>query len=85
MGQQGTYSVVVYDLDAQHFNMDNLDAIVECERSKTEDQGKPWRPAHDERLRDLQAKGVPTEEMAIALKRNSSAVRKRLKKLGLAK
>lgn len=40
MGQHGTYSVVVYDLDAQHFIMDNLDAIVECERSKTEDHGK---------------------------------------------
>lgn len=34
MGQNGAYSVVVYDLDAQHFILDHLDAIMECERSR---------------------------------------------------
>lgn len=83
MGQNGTYFVVVYDLDAQHFIIDNLDAIVECERSKTENQGEPWLPAHDACLRDLSAKGVPVPEIAVTLKRNSGAIRARLKKLGL--
>lgn len=84
VGQNGTYFVVVYHLDAQHFIVDNLDAIAGCERSKRENQGQPWLPAHDECLRDLYAKGVPVKEIAITLKRNSGAIRARLKKLGLA-
>lgn len=84
MGQYGTYSVIVYNLDAQHFIVDNLDAILERERSKTENQGQPWLPEHDDCLRELYAKGIPIKEIAITLKRNSGAIRARLKKLGLA-
>lgn len=84
MGQNGTYFVVVYDLNAQHFIVDNLDAIVDHERSKTENQGQPWMPDHDACLRDLYAKGVPVPEIAVTLKRNRGAIRARLKKLGLA-
>lgn len=79
-----TYFVVVYDLDAQHFILDNLDAIIECDRSKTENQGRPWLPDHDACLRDLYANGVPVKEIAKTLKRNSGAIRSRIKKLGLA-
>lgn len=83
MGQNGTYFVVVYDLNAQHFIMDNLDAIVDYEHDKMENQGKPWLPDHDMCLRDLYAKGVPVPEIAVTLKRNSGAIRARLKKLSL--
>lgn len=81
---KGTYFVVGYDLNAQHFIVDNLDAIVDHERSKTENQGQPWMPDHDACLRDLYAKGVPILEIAVTLKRNRGAIRARLKKLGLA-
>lgn len=82
-GAQGPYHVVVYDTQAQHFILDNLDAILESERSKTEMQGMPWTQAHDDCLRDLYEKDVPLSEIAVSLKRNKSSVRARLKKLGL--
>lgn len=84
MGQNEAYSVVVYDLDAQHFIMDNLDAIVDHERSKAENQGQPWLPDHDAYLRESYANGVPVKEIATTLKRTGGAIRSRLKKLGLA-
>lgn len=84
MSQNGAYFVVVYDLNAQHFIIDNLDTIVDHEHSKTENQGQPWLPDHDACLRDLYAKGVPVPEIAVTLKRNSGTIRARLKKLGLA-
>lgn len=83
MSQNGVYFVVVYDLNAQHFIVDNLDAIVDYEHSKTENQGQPWLPDHDACLRDLYAKGVPVPEIAVTLRRNSGSIRARLKKLGL--
>ena len=83
MGSQGSYQVVVYDTQAQHFIIDNLDAILESERTKTEMQGKPWVQAHDDCLKDLYQKGVSLSEIAVTLKRNSGAIRARLKKLGL--
>lgn len=82
-GNNGTYFVVVYDLAAQHFILDNLDAIIEFDSSKKENQGQPWSTEHDQCLRDLYQKGVPVTEIAITLKRNSGAVRARLKKLGI--
>ena len=79
----GPYSVVVYDREAQHFIIDNLDAALDAYRAKTENQGQPWAPEHDRCLLDLHQKGVPVSEIAITLKRNSGAVRARLKKLGI--
>lgn len=82
-GNNGTYFVVVYNLAAQHFIMDNLDAIIEFDRSMKENQGQPWSPEHDRCLLDLHQKGVSVSEIAVTLKRNSGAVRTRLKKLGI--
>ena len=84
IGTSGTYFVVVYNLAAQHFILDNLDSIIEFEHAKKENQGQPWTPEHDHCLLDLHQKGVPVNEIAITLKRNSGAVRARLKKLGIA-
>ena len=83
-GSNGTYFVVVYNAAAQHFIMDNLDAIIEFDHSMKENQGQPWSPEHDRCLLDLHQKGVSVSEIAITLKRNSGAVRARLKKLGIA-
>ena len=84
-GNNGTYFVVVYSLAAQHFILDNLDTIMEFDIAKRENQGQPWSPEHDHCLLDLYQKGVPVKEIAITLKRNSGAVRARLKKLGVIK
>ena len=83
MGNNGTYFVVVYNLDAQHFIMDHLDAIMEFRDARKENQGLPWSVEHDLQLRELHQQGVPVKEMAMALKRNQGAVRARLRKLGL--
>ena len=78
----GPYQVVVYNNAAQHFIIDNLDAILTAENMQTEMQGAPWTKDHDDCLIDLYKKSVPVSEIAITLKRSASAVRGRLKKLG---
>ena len=83
-GNNGAYFVVVYNAAAQHFIMDNLDAIIEFENSMKENQGLPWSPEHDRCLLDLYQKGVPMREIAVTLRRNAGAVRARLKKLGVS-
>lgn len=77
----GVYFVVVYNRDAQNFIIDNLDAINAFGHSKMENQGQPWSEEHDQCLRDLYAQNVPFKDIAATLKRNSEAIRKRLKKL----
>ena len=81
-GSKGTYQVVVYNRAAQHFIVDNLDAILAAENMHKQMQGAPWTKEQDDCLIDLYKKSVPVSEIAIALKRSTSAVRGRLKKLG---
>ena len=82
-GLNGPYFVTVYNLAAQHFIIDNLDAIVEFAKAQKENQGQPWSEEHERCLIDLFQKGVPISEIAVTLKRNEGAVRKRLRKLNL--
>lgn len=82
MGMNGPYTVVLYNKSAQQFVVDNLDAITERELEVTKHQKEPWSQAHDECLVDLFKKGVPESEIAVTLKRTTSAIRARLKKLG---
>ena len=81
-GRNGPYQVVVYNSAAQHFIIDNLDAILTAENMQTQMQGAPWTKEHDDCLVDLYKKSVPVSEIAITLKRSTSAVRGRLKRLG---
>lgn len=82
-GSRGPYQVVVYNLNAQRFIIDNLDAVVEAENMDAELKNRPWTSEHEECLIDLYKKGVPLSEIAITLKRKTSSVRGRLKKLGV--
>lgn len=82
-GDRGPYQTVVYDVSAQRFIVENLDAIRPALRTQTELQGTPWIKAHDDCLIDLYQKSVPISEIAVTLKRSTSAIRKRLKRLGL--
>ncbi len=83
IGDRGPYKAVVYDASAQQFIVENLDAIQPALNTQTELQGTPWEKAHDDCLIDLYQKSVPIDEIAVTLKRSASAIRKRLKKLGL--
>lgn len=79
----GPYTVVTYDRQAQQFVLDNLDAALELRRQKTENQGAPWSVEDDQCLRQLHAQNVPVPQIALTLKRNSSSIRSRMRKLGL--
>ena len=83
-GMNGPYCVVVYNREAQQFLLDNIDAAIEMYLQKTENQGQPWSPEQDQCLRELHQKGVDMKEIAATLKRNTGAIRARLKKLGIA-
>ena len=83
-GQNGDYTAVVYDRQAQQFILDNLDAVIEINNTPLhENQGKPWEPEEDAWLRQAFQAGVDVKEMSAELKRTRAAVRARLDKLGL--
>ncbi len=82
-GLNGPYTVVTYNLDAQHFVLDNIDAMIAYEQLRTANQGKPWSTEEDQRLSELHQRNAPINEIAWELKRNNSAIRARLKKLGI--
>ena len=90
VGQAGTYSVTVYNADAQQFILDNIEAVIEINNRKSvaatrqaDYHGQPWIDTYDEVLIDLFRKNVPITEIAITLKRTEGGVRARLKKLGV--
>ena len=85
-GQNGEYTAVVYDREAQQFILDNLDAIIASNAAPLhENQGKPWEPEEDDYLRRAFLSGVGIKELSGELKRTREAIRARLKKLGLTK
>ena len=84
MGQQGRYRVVVYNEDAQHFILDNLDGVLEIDRKPTlkrENQGKPWTDEQDQQLRELYGKQLSLTEIANTMQRTRDGVKMRLEKL----
>ena len=88
-GQYGSYYVMLYNLDAQHFILDNIEAVLAfdnvngTDNAGVENQGRPWSDEHNEMLIDLFKKGVSCSEIAITLKRTETGIRARLKRLGL--
>ena len=82
IGQNGPYHAVVYNAAAQHFVLDNLDAIAEV-KDAVALQGTPWTQEQDEMLAQMHAGGEPIKQIAAVLKRRPSAVVSRVKKLGL--
>ena len=90
ISQAGTHLVTVYNNEAQQFILDNIDAVIEINNTKTtptakqaDFQGRPWTSTYDETLVDLFQKKVPVSEIAVTLKRTEEGIRARLKKLGL--
>ncbi len=78
----GTHPVVVYNIEAQHFVIDNLDAIIALRYAQIEMQGTSWTAEQEQCLTELYEKAVPMGEIALRLKRSTSAIRSRLKLLG---
>lgn len=72
-----------YNAAAQRFIVENLDSIIAAAKTRSELKGALWEKVHDDCLIDLYQKSVPISEIAVTLKRSTSAIRKRLKKLGL--
>ena len=85
LGQNGEYTAVVYDRQAQQFILDNMDAIIAFNAAPLhENQGKPWAPEEDAYLRQAVQTGAAVKDMSAELKRTRAAIRARLEKLGLA-
>lgn len=88
-GAYGPYQVTLYSLEAQHFVIDNLEAIIENnntpseKKSVAENQGRTWFPNEEEKLVELFHEGKSVSELASFFKRTETGVRARLKKLGL--
>ena len=88
-GQYGSYYVMLYNLDAQRFILDNIEAVLAFDNDNgtdsadVENQGRTWSDEHNEMLIDLFKKGVSCSEIAITLKRTETGIRARLKRLGL--
>ena len=82
-GRYGSYTAVMYELPAQRFVLDNLDDVIRLEMAKTARDEQPWSPEEDTQLRVMLAAGIPVKEMTQPLKRTTSTIRSRLRKLGL--
>ena len=80
-GTRGPYSVVLYNLDAQHFLLDNLDDIINSENESGLLQGTAWTPEQDSRLIELLSENTPLRDIAQILKRSRSSIKRRVNKL----
>ena len=89
VGMYGTYRALLYSEEAQHFIIDNLEAVSSFDKSAYKakmnlaNQGKPWDAEQDERLIFLYKEGKTISELAIALQRGERAVKIRLRKNGI--
>lgn len=85
-GQYGSYCVILYNSDAQHFIIDNIDAVLEFdsgaykEKSALDNQGRRWEKAEDDKLIALFNDGFSVKEIASLLGRGEKAIRIRLRK-----
>ena len=83
-GQYGTYTVVLYDRNAQQFLVDHLAAIVaEKEPPKIEPEAQDpfWTKEREDRLIDLFLKKTPVSEIAAALRQTEAVIVSRLKQM----
>lgn len=79
----GTYTAVEYSEAAQHFVLDNLEAIVQYAQQVKEAENRPWTAEEDQTLRQLFLEGSSPAEAARVLHRRAASVRSRIKNLRL--
>lgn len=87
-GINGLYSVVLYNINAQHFILDNMDAVISYNAASkiisSENQGQPWTYEQNQQLINMVFQDVPIEEISRTLKRSKSAITARMNKLGIS-
>ena len=81
-GQYGAYTAVIYDLNAQHFILDNLDSILSFAAQKLRNEGNAWTGEENRQLRALFQQGMDPKDIAIRLARKPASVKQQLKKIG---
>ncbi len=81
-GNQGNYQIVVYTREAQQMIIDNLDAILTHADDHLEMQGRAWTEEQDRELTMLYQNHASIPEIARHMKRQTGAIRSRLRKLG---
>ena len=79
---RGPYTAVFYTQEAQKFILDNLDSILSFTDEKICNEGKPWSPEENDRLRELFRQNIEPDEIARRLQRKPASVRRQLKKIG---
>ena len=87
-GPYGDYSTILYNLEAQHFIVDNIEAIMNFDNKEyreavnLDNQGKRWEAEEDQKLCELFKSGLSLIEIATELKRGEKAIRTRLRRHG---
>lgn len=84
-GPDGAYQVMLYGPKAQQFLVDHLEGIAAVSARASQAQTVPWTREDETRLAELYQNGMATEQIAFTLGRSASAVRARLKRLGLTR
>lgn len=77
------WKFVLLDNEAQHFIVDNIPSILAFYNATKENQGKPWLPEDDAKLKELYLKDTNIQEIAAEFRRSTGAIRSRLRHLGL--
>ena len=80
-----SYEAVVYDINAQHFIIDNLEAAVAANAGRLGMEGKPWSAEDERLLAEMLTNGELMTDIAEKLKRRTSSVRRRARSMGLIK
>ena len=88
-GQYGVYHVMLFNLEAQRFVIDNIEAMLSLdskayrEKMNLDNQGKSWDRDQDDMLVGMFMSGRSVAEIAKSLKRGEKAVLIRLRNKGL--
>lgn len=82
--------MVLFNLDAQHFILDNIDCVLNYNSEKNttlahkkENQGTPWTHEQEQALIQMFNRGITILKMANTLQRTPQGISARLKKLGI--
>lgn len=84
-GPTGVYQGMLYGPEAQRFLADHLEGIAAVSARASQAQTVPWTREDESRLAELYRSGASIEQIAFTLQRSPSAVRARLKRLGLVR
>ena len=82
-GTQGPYKVVLYNLEAQKFILDNLDSLIDMRNMRAEKRKQPWSANEDDMLKSLIDSKYPLIDITVQLRRSRESVLKRISELDI--